>query len=69
MEQFRVLNKKMKSTAKAISIKFENNPELAYQILVDLHEEGVYLDNISNNHPLSQLYQAVDAEKYFTYIY
>ena len=38
---------------------------MAYNILVDLHEEGVYLDNISANHPLAQLYEFVNVEKYW----
>lgn len=42
---------------------------MAYNILVDLHEEGVYLDNISANHPLVQLYEYVNVEKYWKYVY
>lgn len=60
----------MKSLAQSMAITFEEgNKNLAYQTLVDLHEEGVYLDNISMNHPLAKLYQWVDTGAYWEYIY
>lgn len=37
LEQLRVLNKKMKGLAKEISVTFDNDAELAYDILVGLH--------------------------------
>lgn len=53
-----------------MTIKFEEgNPEFAYKVLVDLHEEGVYLDNISNNHPVAKLYAEVNADVFWKYIY
>jgi hypothetical protein len=36
---------------------------------VDLHEDEVYLDNISQNHPFSQLYQWVDVNTYWNYLF
>ena len=61
LEQLRVMNKKMKELAQSITISFnEEDPELAYQILVTLHEEGIYMENISLNHPLQQLYTQVN---------
>lgn len=69
LEQFRVLNKKMKELAKSMSIKFESDAELAYQVLIDLHEEGIYLDNISANHPFAKLYERVEPSRYWKYLY
>ena len=69
LEQYRVLNKKMKALAKSMSIRIEENPGLAYQVLVDLHEEGIYLDNISSNHPFAKLYEWVDVSKFWKYLY
>lgn len=69
LEQFRVLNKKMKELAKSMSVKFSPNGELAYRILLELHEEGIYLDNISDNHPLAQLYQWVEVSNYWEYLH
>lgn len=60
----------MKNLALSISITFEEgNSELAFKILQDLHEDGIYLENISSNHPMAKLYEWVDADKYWNYIY
>ena len=37
LDQFRVLNKRMKSLAHSISIKFDNDPLLAYDLLKSFH--------------------------------
>lgn len=69
LEQLRVMNRNMKELATSITINFNEEPELAYKALVALHEDGVYLENISVNHPLQQLYSYVDASRYWGYIY
>lgn len=33
-----------------------------------LHEKKIYLDNISQNHPLAVLYSKVDTVKFWTYL-
>ena len=52
-----------------MAIKFEENGDLAYELLVEMHEEGAYLDNMSTKHPLSKLYEWVNVEKYWNYLY
>ena len=70
LEQLRVMNKKMKLLAKEIEIGFdEADQDLAFEILVTLHESDIYLDNISMNHPLASLYRTVDIRKYWKYVY
>lgn len=38
-------------------------------MLVDIHEEGIYIDNISVHHPLGKLFEWVDVNKYWQYIF
>lgn len=68
LEEVRVKNKHMKKLANSIKINFNSEPEFSFQVLKYLHEQKMYLENISVNHPFAELYKNVDSSKFWSYL-
>jgi hypothetical protein len=68
LEELRVKNKHMRKLAAEITIKFEDDPDFAFEVLQLLHTKKVYLENISQNHPFAQLYATVDTIKFWAFL-
>ena len=68
LEEVRVKNKHMKKLANSIKINFDSDPEFSLHVLKYLHEQKMYLENISANHPFANLYRNVDPSKFWSYL-
>ena len=67
--ELKVQHKRIRRNAENIKISFAEDPELAMAVLQRLHEEHVYLDNISSKHPLYPLYLAVDPQQFLKLVW
>ncbi len=68
LEELRVKNKHMKTLANSITIHFDSDSDFSFYVLKYLHEQKIYLENISANHPFAELYRNVETVKFWQYL-
>lgn len=58
----------MRRLASSIKINFDSDAEFSFHVLKYLHEQKMYLENISANHPFASLYRNVEPSKFWSYM-
>ena len=56
LSQLKVQNKYIRRQAENVTISFDNDPDMAFEVLEKLHKEKVNLANMNIKHPLFPLY-------------